>query len=247
METVLILSAFPDEQRHYLEHFDILETTTIAFVKTHICNANNKKVYLATTGMGTINAALVLATLSAQVPFDRIYFSGTCGGINTHLNKGDVVIATETFDADILSIHEAVRNTPFEAALINPHNQQKTLRSFPANPTLLQASKNLTCHFNVFHGPIATSNHFPSPIELFNKIKSHNALAIDMESAAVYQFAWLSHIPCLVVRGVSNTLDEDGGDDDVKESDVSASDHAAMVVLQCITTPTHFSVHEFHE
>ena len=59
-------------------------------------------------------------------------------------------------------------------------------------------------------------------------------MVIDMESVALYQFSWASNLPCLVVRGVSNVLDHKGVDEDVAQSDVSSSDHAAMLVLDCI-------------
>ena len=232
---ILLLSAFPEEQTYYKNNLTITSTSKIGFIDVMHSNIQTANVYLATTGMGTTNAALVLATLAHELKPDIIFFSGTSGGIDPTLRVGDVVIATDSFDADILSIHDAVIGTPFEGALINPNVKQKTPAFYAMHPELRDLTKSLQpYHHNVVHGRIATSNHFPSPKELFAQIKAHNALVIDMESSALYQFGWLTQLPVLVVRGVSNVLDHEGHDEDVAHSDISSSDHAARVVLDCI-------------
>ena len=236
---ILILSAFKEEQNYYHKIYKINELKKINFVDVSVCRYENINIYLATTGMGTINASLVLATLASETQFDFVYFSGTSGGIHPDLRIGDVVIATETFDADIFSIHEAVKGTPFEEALINPNKKEKTPKFFTT------AVSNLTCinqsqkNFKVYTGRIATSNHFPSPHSLFEQIKLLSAMAIDMESASVYQFSWSTSVPSLVIRGISNLLDQKGEDKNVTQSDVSSSDHAAMIVHECIQKNLH--------
>lgn len=234
MKQILILSAFPDEQKHYMSTLTVKEKKQLGFVDVTICEQEGVLIYLATTGMGTVNAALVLATVAAQIQFDAVFFSGTSGGIDAGLKIGDVVVATDAFDADIFSIHEAVVGTPFEGALVNPNKKEITPRFFEAHPRLLDHTNTDKWAFGVFKGRIATSNHFPSPAELFAEIRAKNSMVIDMESVALYQFSWVSNLPCLVVRGVSNVLNHKGADDDVAKSDVSSSDHAAMLVLDCV-------------
>lgn len=233
---ILILSAFSEEQAYYKKELTFVSLLKIGFIDLTICKTESATIYLATTGMGTINAACVLAILAHHIKPEAIFFSGTSGAI-ANLAIGDVVVAEEAFDADILSIHDAVIGTPFEGALIHPHIKEKTPSIFSGNNFLIGSSRSYTsATHNVFYGRIATSNHFPSPKELFEQIKLNNAMVIDMESAAIYQFGWLSKIPVLVVRGVSNKLDQQGQDDNVATSDVSSSDNAAKLVLSCIDT-----------
>lgn len=232
---ILILSAFPEEQDYYKKTLPPHTSLKIGFIEVILCQMDSATIYLATTGMGTINAALVLATLAAHVKPDAVFYSGTAGAIDTKLNRGDVVVGLNAFDADILSIHDAVIGTPFEGALINPNNKQKTPQIYSANEWLLKsATLPQASQYSLFHGSIATSNHFPAPKELFEQIKANNALVIDMESAAIYQFGWLTQLPVLVVRAVSNQLDEQGADDEVDSSDIRSSDHAAKLVLHSI-------------
>lgn len=241
---ILILSAFPEEQDYYKRTLQPCTSCKIAMIDVLQCQiANGVSVYLATTGMGTINAAITLSTLAAHLQLTAVFFSGTAGAIDPNLNIGDIVIGQDAFDADILSVHDAVLNTPFESALINPNRQDKTPKIYTANQTLLQislaasnkqAGSNPLPQSKIWHGRIATSNHFPAPKEVFAQIKEKNAVIIDMESAAIYQFSWLSQLPVLVVRGVSNKLDHHGVDKDVSSSDIRSSDHAAKLVLDCI-------------
>jgi adenosylhomocysteine nucleosidase len=243
MNNVLVLSAFPEEQSLYFSKLTILRKEKIGFVDVSMCEYNNISIYFATTGMGTINASLVLACLSSSLKFDAVFFSGTSGGIDKRLKIGDVVVASDTFDADILSIHDEVIGTPFESALTNPNNSKKTPKSFKASPTLLEYSDGSNHKFSIFKGTVATSNHFPTPSFLFDKIKEKNAMVIDMESTAIYQFSWLAKLPCLVIRGVSNCIDNQGNDDQVDQSDISSSDNAAILVMDCLKRLSLSSTH----
>lgn len=236
---ILILSAFPEEQDYYKRKYQFHTSLKINFIEVLSCQIENAFVYLATTGMGTINAALVLGILAAHLKPDAVFFSGTSGAIDPRLNIGDVVVGRDAFDADIFSIHDAVINTPFESALINPNKKEKTPQIYSANEWLFKtAILENKPEYNLLYGRIATSNHFPSPKELFVQIKENKSMIIDMESATIYQFGWLSQIPALVVRSVSNKLDAQGRDEEVNNSVISSSDNAAALVWHCIKTIT---------
>ncbi len=230
---ILILSAFPQEQNYYSKHFEFETEIKIGFIKVTRCQLGKRTLHFATTGMGTINAAVVVTTLAAQLKPSVIFFSGTAGGIDPHLKIGDVVMATQTFDADMFTLHDKVIGTPFEPALINPNNLLTTPRFFKSNMQL-EINNNHNNSFSIFRGTIATSNHFPTPQFLFEQLKQHNALAIDMESAAIYQYAWLSNIPCLAIRGISNIIDNNGNDENIAQSDISAADHAAALLISIL-------------
>ena len=83
-------------------------------------------------------------------------------------------------------------------------------------------------------GTVVSSNSFPAPKELFDKIKDKNPDSIDMETSAFYQVAWLLKIPSLAVRGISNVLNQNGIDDKIHQSDVPGSTRAAAIVLLAI-------------
>lgn len=231
MKKTLILSALVEEQNYYFQHLKINRTEKIGFVTVSIVQTETTALYLALTGMGTTNAALVLGTLATAIDFDAIFFSGTCGGIAADLKIGDVVIVDDAFDADIFTVHDEVQGTPFEPALIHPHKQEMTPRFYPAT---LKNLINIEMNFPIYNGRAATSNHFPSPPAFFEIIKAQHAVIIDMETSVIYQYAWLTNTPCLVVRGVSNLLNEAGGDDHAADADVSSADHAAAVTLAII-------------
>tara|TARA_A100001015_G_scaffold37020_1_gene40774 strand:- start:656 stop:1159 length:504 start_codon:yes stop_codon:yes gene_type:complete len=148
---------------------------------------------------------------------------------------GDVIIAAQAFDADIFNIHNTIANTDFSSALIHPNTDTLTPRFYSADTTLLTLAQSVShTHNNVSSGIIATSNHFPAPKALFELIKNNHADIIDMESAAIYQYSWLTGIPSLVVRGISNRLNANGDDEDTSCCDIdNSAANAANIIIHC--------------
>ncbi len=79
---ILILSAFPEEQDYYMHTLQTQAPIKIGFIEVISCRTENATIYLATTGMGTINASLVLSTLAAHLNPDAVFFSGTAGKVH---------------------------------------------------------------------------------------------------------------------------------------------------------------------
>ena len=79
---ILILSAFPEEHDYYKRTLHSHASLKIGFIEVLSCQADRATIYLATTGMGTINAALVLATLVWAL--FAIYFFG----LKLHIETG---------------------------------------------------------------------------------------------------------------------------------------------------------------
>lgn len=238
MMNILILSAFPEEQAHYFNTYPIKPYQRISNIAVSCYQSQNYILYFATTGMGTINASCVIATLTAHLNIDSIFFSGTSGGIDPELSINDTVIGTKIFDADLLTLHKNISNTNFKSALTNPNTQQLTPEIYTAPRSLLKIAVKIALGTNNVHqGIIATSNYFPAPKSLYQTIGQRQARIIDMESVAVYQFSWLTGIPSLVVRGISNCLNDEGDDKTQDGCDISGSSkNAASLIIKIIAT-----------
>ena len=107
---------------------------------------------------------------------------------------------------------------------------------FFADQELFNIAADITVNdCSVYTGTAVSSNAFPTPQELFDKIKIKNPYSIDMETSAIYQIAWLLGIRALAVRGISNLIDKNGTDKNINESDVNgSSEAAAKIVLKII-------------
>ena len=158
------------------------------------------------------------------------------GGINPKLKICDVVIVEKAFEAEIQGAFKLLKGTPFESCLTHPLNKQVFPSIYFADENLINIASNISAtDSSIYRGTAVSSNTFPAPQELFDRIKTEDPYSIDMETSAVYQVAWLLKIRVLAIRGISNLLNHDGTDDKINESDVKGgSEAAAKVVLKIL-------------
>lgn len=199
---------------------------------------NSKRILIIPTGLGTTFAASVVTLIHHHFSPEYIFLSGTAGAIKPELKVRDVIICERAFEAEIQGAFQPLKNTPFESCLTHPLKNQCFPQVYSADEELLRIASNIDLPDITIHkGTVVSSNTFPAPPELFQKIKSENPYSIDMETSAFYQVAWLLKARVLAIRGISNKLDHDGTDDKVHESDVKGSaDAAAKFLLKILDT-----------
>jgi 5'-methylthioadenosine/S-adenosylhomocysteine nucleosidase len=233
-----ILSAMPKELAYveFILSKNKFDTYIVNGFEFKVYQYKNKKILLSHTGLGTTFAASIITLIHHQFRPNYIFFSGTAGGINPDLKLRDVVIAEKAFEAEIQGAFQLLKNTPFKDCLIHPIKQQRFPKVYAADEELLNLASILPfADSTIYKGTVVSSNYFPAPKELFDKIKTENPLSIDMETSAIYQIAWLLNIRVIAVRGISNILNSHGADDAIHESDVeSSSEAAAKIVLKIV-------------
>jgi adenosylhomocysteine nucleosidase len=230
----VIFSAMPEEMEYFLEKFStsVFTILKIGDFQFKIYEYNNHKVLIAHTGLGTTFAASIITLICCHCSPNALFMAGTSGGILKDIQLRDVVIVENAFEAEIQGAFTLLKGTPFESCLTHPVNSKAFPSMYPANPLLLKIVSEIDFStIRVQQGTVVTSNTFPAPVEMFRQIKSLNPISIDMETSALYQIAWLLNIPAIAVRGISNILNVDGTDDNVHESDVQGSAHAASQAL----------------
>lgn len=191
------------------------------------------KVVVSHAGIGTSFTASILTIINTNFRPEYVLFSGTAGGINPKLNISDVVIVEKSFEIESQDLFSLLKNTPFEQCLTHPLNKKNLPFIYEADKELLNIANTITSDsssLSIHRGTVVSSNVFPSPKELFNKIKQVNPFSIDMETSAFYQIAWLLNIKVLAVRGISNIINEHGDDDYIRDLDVKTSSKNASIV-----------------
>ncbi len=229
---ILILSAFPEEMSNFIKRFSNLETIQLNSVRVQYCQYYESQIYFAFTGMGTVCAGVLMGLMKQAIDPDIVIFMGTAGGIANHLKIGDVIIARIAVDVDIFYLHSRVKGTPFEQALLNPINQKSTPEVYSAG-RILDLMHGLNLERDYYLGTVATSNYFPAPEAAFKIIKQLGVLSIDMESSAIYQAGWLLNMDTIVIRSISNMLDEHGTDDQIEAAPI---DQCAENLAKCAIT-----------
>lgn len=144
-------------------------------------------------GIGKVNAAVGTATLIRRYAPDCIISTGCAGGIDDSLEVMDVVVSTETTYHDV--------SIPGE----EPGQVQGFPARFLAEQELVEVAQK-TCH-KVRPGLICSGDQFISSRHQLNAIKAQypDALAVDMESAAIAHTCFLLQTPFVSFRILSDT------------------------------------------
>ena len=191
---ILIISALEIELnalKQRLESASIVDTVPQPCYQGTIAH---KPVILAQCGVGKVNAAALTATLLAQHPITSIINTGCAGGAPS-TNIGDMVIGTccMQHDVNVTPLGYEIGEIPDTGRIFNTDN---TLSNHLYTTTLK--------HGKSLQGMIISGDTFISqPGALLFDIAS-NVLAVDMESAAIAQVAYLHSKPFAVVRAISD-------------------------------------------
>ncbi len=208
---ILILSAFERELESILEQIPNLQEAMIAKRRCKIAKLHTHELAFSFTGLGTTAAASNTTAFCEIYDPDLIVLSGVAGGLEPNQQIGDLVVANKIIDADLYQLETMLRGSPFEQCLTDPHTSLATSREYSVRPHFLEIISLFKID-RLKQGGIVTSNLFPAPKEFFNEIKKMGCSAIEMESIGVFNAAQYYDIPVIVVRAISNLLDNSGDD-----------------------------------
>ena len=157
-----------------------------------VAQSDNKTFWLAHSGIGKVSAAVVADRLCNQ-GIDLIVSVGVAGGIDPSLKQGDTVISNHVCYHDVWCgdpcVPGQIQNLPlyFEAPL---------------------SEKYETTDATIRKGLIVTGDQFVTDSAELHRIKKTfpDALAVDMESAAIAQVCYLNHKNFLSIRMISDVV-----------------------------------------
>jgi len=192
MNIVLIISAIA-EWNAVKEIFPNLEIAQSPYGESAKIKINEREIKMYHSGWGKIASAGMMQYVINQDRPDVIINLGTCGGFEGDVNQGDVVLVEKTFVYDIvelmgdLNIVEYYASTLDLSWLPEPH-------PFPVRRGLIAS---------------ADSDLPPNKIAY---LKSQGAIAGDWESGALAWVANKNNVRLLILRGVSDLVNENEGE-----------------------------------
>ncbi|HJF20077.1 MAG TPA: 5'-methylthioadenosine/adenosylhomocysteine nucleosidase [Enterococcus columbae] len=160
------------------------------------------EVIVVRSGIGKVAASVTTSLLIQQYGVNMVINTGSAGGIGEGLAVGDVVFSDKLayFDVDVTGFGYEYGQLPAGMPLY-----------FEASSYVLSAMKKAAENTGqkVKTGLIVTGDTFVNDEQKVAQIKSHfpEALACEMEGAAIAQTARQFNIPFLVVRAISDTAD----------------------------------------
>jgi adenosylhomocysteine nucleosidase len=214
-ELAAVLALIPDEQK--------IRAAGREFWCGHL---HGVPVVAVLSRIGKVAAATTATVLIERFKVDRIVFTGVAGGLGTRVGRGDVVVAEQFLQHDL------------DASPIFPRYQVPLYgRSrFPTDPDLtawLRTAVRTALPGATLHvGLVVSGDRFVSSVAESRALREAlpDALAVEMEGAAIAQVCHDFGVAFAAVRTISDRADDDAASDFPRFVREVASRHSAAIV-----------------
>ena len=235
-----LLGAFDEEVKLVQKALKKPKSRTLNGIHFMTGRINGRKVVVAETGIGKVNAAMTTAFVLAYFKPEQVLFTGIAGGTNPDLQPGDIIIARQTahHDYGYITFQQQKTNQTRNAITkdLNP-------TYFPADSIMMQTAQAAakTVPFeripstsrppSVVVGTVVTGDVFVSSNEKVASLWSEfKADATEMEGAAVAQVCYQQQTPCLVIRSLSDKANANARQDMLTFFKIAARNSANLVM-----------------
>ena len=166
-----------------------------------------KDVVVAQCGIGKVFAAICTQTMILKYHPDIIVNTGVGGTLTTELSVGDIAVSTDVVqhDMDTSPLGDPV-------GLVSGIN----IVHFPAAEGVVDMISSCARELGINNrkGTIASGDQFIASSEKKDYIKKNfNAIACEMEGAAIGHVCYVNNVPFAVVRAISDSADDSSGMD----------------------------------
>lgn len=154
------------------------------------------------SGVGKVNAALCAQILCTHFQVSAIINTGVAGSLDPALDIGDILISTDAMyhDFNVSPLGYAPGQVPGMDTL-----------AFPTDPFLAAKARDACRALSVAwkEGRVASGDQFICEKAVKERIISlTGASCTEMEGAAIAHAAYRNHIPCLILRAISDKADD---------------------------------------
>lgn len=218
-----IIGAMVEEITPLLKYFKNVKKIEYAQNIFYQTSYNGLDLIIAYSKIGKVNAGLTTALIIEKFNAQKVIFTGVAGAIDKGLKIGDLLVATRLVqhDVDISAFGHALGFIPESGDYID---SDKTLVALAT-----ECAKSL--NINIKQGIIATGDQFVAKESLKQFIcQNFNAMATEMEGAALAYVCKCLNVPFVVIRSISDdsSTDANFSFDEFLES--SAKESAQLVI-----------------
>ena len=190
-----ILVSAGAEWRALLPHYPGVEVERSPYGECFPAQIGDQRVWFLHGGWGKVAAAG-----STQFAIDRwhpqrIINIGTCGGFKSLIARGEVILAERTL---IYDIYEQMTEPDQAVARYAVDFDSSWLPELPPQPVQL--------------GTLVSADRDIDPKDIPSLNKKYGACAADWESGAIAWVAQQNGVPCLILRAVSDLVDEEASE-----------------------------------
>ncbi len=221
-----IICAMQIEADGILALMDNKEQKEIAKMKFTSGTLNGKEIVVVVCGVGKVNAAMCSFAMIQNYSPDCVINSGVAGSVSPKVSIGDIVVATNAVEHDMNTT--ALGDKQGEVSF-----PEGTVMYFECDEkigdTLYNSAKKLE-DTRAEKGTVASGDIFISERKQRVKIgQTFNALACEMEGAAIAHICSRAGVPCGILRAISDDLNENEGMDFVKFCEMASKKTVAVI------------------
>lgn len=198
MKRVGIVFAMEEELNALKKYLTITNEYNIFELKFYESILNDIEVVLVESGVGKVNAARTTQILIDNMKVDYVFNIGVAGGVSTKLSVGDIVLGEKLVqhDFDITAFNHEKGYIPSVGVYVDTDLYLLNIAN-----EVLSSMNEVRYH----RGIIASGDIFCTEAKMSEKINAKfNALCVEMEGASIAQVCYLSHVPFLIIRSISD-------------------------------------------
>ena len=190
------------ELQPFLEKMRVYKKTTRSMLTFYEGTYADKEVIAVRCGVCKVNAAVAAQILIDNFGADRIFVTGTAGGVYRSLKIGDTVIVSRSCYRDVAP-----------KILMEYHPNMSSV-DMPCDPAIIDKIRILDIKGKfkqkLHYGRIATGESFVEGEEWEVVEERYDALCVDMETAGVAQVCYVNSIPYNAIRSITDCREENG-------------------------------------
>ncbi len=207
MSRLAIVAAMPEELQTVLDAIPDEAPRQLAGRTFWAAHWEGHEVVAVLSGIGKVAAATTTATLLSHFEVDAVLFTGVAGGLGAGVQVGDVVVATELLqhDLDASPLFPRFEIPGRGVARLPTHSALSDAVTAAATQVLASRQK-----ARVHQGLIVSGDRFVSSASESSALRQAlpDALAVEMEGAALAQVCHDFGVPFAVVRTISDRADD---------------------------------------
>ncbi|WP_244815657.1 5'-methylthioadenosine/adenosylhomocysteine nucleosidase [Caballeronia sp. Lep1P3] len=193
-----------------------VRTVTLGMREYHVGEAHGVPVVVTLARVGKVAAAATASALIHVFGVDAIVFTGVAGGVHADVRVGDIVVADALLQHDLDASPFFPRyevplldRTRFDADRAFSDALMTAARGFIETHADALAQRFAVSEPRVHRGLVVSGDRFIASQEAVNALRDAfpDALAVEMEGAALAQVCYEHGVPCAVVRTISDTAD----------------------------------------
>lgn len=188
------------ELKRVITEQEVIDKYGIEFIKGQL---EGKEVILVQSGIGKVNAAIIVTLLYQLFDVTHIINTGSAGALDSALDVGDIIIAHSLtyHDVDVTAFNYKPGQMAGMPELYYPDTQ------------LIRTAQDVCRQMGIepFLGQVVSGDQFVSQQESKADILSKFPLAraAEMESTAIAQAAHVLNIPFVIIRAISDSANEE--------------------------------------